>query len=304
MIFQSIQSGFRQAWAYKKIALIFFLTNALFAAIIAFFFQESLSAFLGSSLAGGRIFKSPDMDIVFEFLKYKGDSIRTIFLLAAVISVLNRLAMLYLSGGALAILDSDQPFTGERFWTGSARYFGRFLRLAGLALPLLILLFLVPYVYSWIERLVFGENPLQHITFWGGWIKTGLRYGILLLWAMLLDYGRIFTVLTEENTMRIALSTSLDFIFKNFIVAFLIALIMALIRTGALAGYALVSYFAPPTTLVFVVALWCLQQGYFLLSAFLKVALYASQMHFFTARYVKPEPVIRVSDTSETHFDT
>jgi len=304
MILHSIQYGFRQAWRYKRIALIFYLTHALCAVFIALFFQESLSASLGSSLAGGQIFNSLDMDIVFEFLKYKGDSIRSIFLLAAILTVLNRITMLFLSGGALAILDCDRPFSRVTFWTGAASYFGRFLRLAGLSLPFLILLLLIPYFYSWIERLVFGENPMQNITFWGGWMKTGLRYGVLLLWVMLLDYGRVFTVLTEENTMRIALFTGLDFILKNFIVAFFIALIMALFRAGALAGYSLLTYFTPATTLVSVIILWCLQQGYFLLSAFLKVALYASQMHFFKTRYVKPEPVIRGSDADETHFDT
>lgn len=303
MVFKSIKHGFSQAFSFKKIVLIYYLVNFLFAIFIALFFRNALSDYLAGSLAGARIFEAPDMNIVFEFLKYKGDSIQMVFLLFILFSMINRLFLLFLSGGTLSIIASNGHFSAEKFWGNSAKFFSRFVRLALLSIPFLVLLLLLPQIYDVIERLAFGKNPYQNITFWGGWIKTGLRYLSLLLFALLFDYTRIFTVFFDEIKIRMSITAGLQFILRHFLVTFSIAFVLAVIGIFGFGFYTLIVHLIPTSNILLFVILFSFQQVYFLFRAFLKLTGFSSQIYFFKIQTFEAEPVKIADDSSLSNFE-
>lgn len=292
MILKSIRQGFRLVWKNKVIILIYYLTTIFFALFVTLFFSKTLSAFLGKSLESNRFFESFDVDIVFEFLKNNSDSISLVFLLFILLFILNRLFLLFLSGGAFAVFASERRFAGKEFWGYAAKFSGRFLRLMLWALPFFFLFLLIPQFYNYIERLIFGKDPYQNIAFLGGWIKVGLRYLMLFIFGLLLDYSRIYTVVVEEKKMRLSIASGLNFIYNNFISVFLIALFLALSGIVGFLIYIAVLHFIPASNFVIGILVFLIQQIYFLFRASLKLTLFASQMNYFKARTNELNPVL------------
>jgi len=193
-------------------------------------------------------------------------------------------------GGALTVFAQGEKYTPSRFWGGAAQYFGRFCRLALWSLPVLALLFCLQYLESGAQRLFFGKDPFQNITYWGGWIKTGLRALSFLLFGMILDYARIHAVLNDENKMRASLGAALKFISKNFLSAFGLAFLLLAVGALALVIYnPLANSLAAPSGLV-ILLLFLLQQFYMLFRAALRLILYASQLHLYRALESAPAP--------------
>jgi uncharacterized membrane protein len=154
----------------------------------------------------------------------------------------------------------------------------------------LAILFCLQYLESGAQRLFFGKDPYQNITYWGGWIKTGLRTLSLLLFGMILDYARIHAVLNDERKMRVSLQTGLKFISQNFLSTFGLALLLLVIGGMALVIYnPLANSLAAPSGLV-ILLLFLLQQFYMLFRATLRLILYASQLHLYRALESAPAP--------------
>ena len=40
---------------------------------------------------------------------------------------------------------------------------------------------------------------------WGGWVRTGVGYIGILSYLIVFDYARIYTVMTDESSMRKAM---------------------------------------------------------------------------------------------------
>ncbi len=290
MILQSLQAGWQMVRANKRMLAVFYLANLFFGLLLMWPLRAMLKGFIGDSMMGEKLGGALDMDFLFEFIKHNEQAGSVFFGLVLIVPAAAWLFTLFLSGGALAIFAKGEKYEPELFWGGAAKYFGRFCRLVLWSLPVLALLFCLQYLESGAQRLFFGKDPYENITYWGGWIKTGLRTFGFLLFGMILDYARIHAVLTDENKMRLSLRAGLRLISRNFLSTFGLALLLLVIGGLALAIYnSLANGLAAPSGLV-ILLLFLLQQFYMLFRATLRLMLYASQLHLYRALVSAPVP--------------
>lgn len=277
MIFTAMKTGFAQAWASKRMILLYYLTNLVFGTILMLPFRSVLHDFVGNSLMGEKLAGRLDMDFLFEFIKENPNLLSSYLILLPLLLVGYWLIMLFFSGGAFSLFIRGEKFSAAQFWGDAAKYFGRFLRLVLWSIPLGIALFCLQFIWSGFQRVMFGSDPYQSVIYWGGWIKVGLRYISFILFLMILDYARIYAVRSDEKRMRVSLLQGLKFAASNLKVTFGFALLFFLIGIISLIIYNTIAdlLHSPNSAIILLLFIW--QQIYVALRMILKLALYAGE---------------------------
>lgn len=283
MILKSIKSGFAQMWANKRLVLVYYLANLFFGLILMLPLCLVLNKFVGHSLMGAKLGGHLDADFLFEFLKYNSSAIDSIKGLFLIVPLSYWLFSLFLSGGAFSVFASGEKYSPSLFWGNAANYFGRFVRLVLWCLPVIAVLFCLQFTWSAIERIFFGSDPYQYITYWGGWIKVGLRYVSILLIALVLDYARIYTVLTDERRMRISVLKGIKFVFQKFLLTFSLVLLLFIIGAIVLIIYNPIANALHAPNIVVIFILLLLQQIYMFFRMLLRLTKFSSQMYLYNA---------------------
>ncbi len=291
MILHSLKFGFAQVRANRRMVAVFYLANLCFGLLLLLPLRSILKSFVGDSQMAAKLGGPLDMDFLIEFLKYNDGVVPAFMGLILIVPAANWLFTLFLSGGAFATFAGGEKFNAAFFWGNSAKYFGRFVRLTLWSLPVFAILFCLQYLEIGVQRLVFGSDPYQSITYWGGWIRVGLRQIGFLLFAMILDYARIHAVLTDERMMRTSLLQGLKFVFGNFLYTFGLALLLLIVGAVALVIYNPIanSLTAPNALIVFMLFAW--QQIYMIFRTLLRLTTYASQLDLYRQRAAEPATV-------------
>ncbi len=291
MILNSLKSGFAQVRANKRLVAVFYLANLFFGLLLMLPLRAILKNFIGNSQMGAKLGGPLDMDFLFEFFKHSSEVVPAFMGLALIVPAANWLFTLFLSGGAFATFAGNEKYNATFFWGNAATYFGRFVRLTLWSVPVLAVLLCLQFLETGIQRLFFGSDPYQNITYWGGWIKIGLRQLGFLLFAMILDYARIHAVLNEERKMRTSLLQGLKFVFGNFLYTFGLALLLLIVGAAALMIYNPIanSLAAPNALIVFMLLVW--QQIYMLFRTMLRLTTYASQLDLYRQRAEAPAAI-------------
>lgn len=282
MIFSSIKHGFSRAWSNKRMLLVFYLANLLLAFVVMWPLRAMLQSFIGHSVMGAELAGRLNWDFVFEFFNKVSSAPSVFASLALVVPVLYWLITLFLSGGALAVFAMQDKYRPGFFWGGAASFFGRFVRLTLWSIPVFSVLICLQFLWPLVERLAFGSDPYQNITYWGTWIEFGLRALAIVLFFMVFDYARIYVVLHDENKTRFALWEGLKFTFSNLGRTLSLALLLGLLGVVALVMYnPIADTLSAPSGLV-IFLLFVVQQIYMLFRMLLKLAAYAGQMHLYS----------------------
>ncbi|MGH7451986.1 MAG: hypothetical protein ACRENG_11600 [bacterium] len=288
MILNSLKSGFARVRANKRMVAVFYLANLCFGLLLMLPLRSILKSFIDNSQMGAKLGGPLDMDFLIEFFKHPEGAVPAFMGLLLVVPAANWLFTLFLSGGAFAVFAGGEKYNAAFFWGNSAKYFGRFVRLTLWSLPIFAVLFCLQFLETGVQRLIFGSDPYQNITYWGGWIKIGLRQIGFLLFAMILDYARIHAVLTDERKMRTSLLQGLKFVFGNFLYTFSLALLLLIVGGIALVIYnPIADSLSAPNALI-VIMLFAWQQIYMVFRTLLRLTTYASQLDLYRQRAAEP----------------
>jgi hypothetical protein len=298
MILNSLKSGFDQVRANKRMVVVFYLANLFFGLLLMLPLRAILSSFIGKSQMADKLGGPLDMDFLFEFFKHTEGVVPAFMGLILIVPAANWLFTLFLSGGAFATLAGGEKYNAAFFWGSSAKYFGRFVRLTLWSLPVFAVLFCLQFLETGVQRLIFGSDPYQNITYWGGWIKVGLRQIGFLLFAMVLDYARIHAVLNDERKMRTSLLQGIKFVFGNFLYTFGLAFLLLLIGAVALVIYNPIANSLNAPNALIVIMLFAWQQVYMVFRTLLRLTTYASQLQLYRELRTAPEPAA-ITSTGE-----
>jgi hypothetical protein len=281
MILTSLKSGFAQVRANKRLVAVFYLANLFFGLLLMLPLRSALDRYISHSLMGAKLGGLLDMDFFFEFLKHTRPGSAAAGGLIFFVPVVYWLFTLFLSGGALALFASGERYSPTLFWGSAAQYFGRFVRLTASCLLVALILVGLYYLVLGLERLVLGSDPYQNVSYWKEWINLGLRAIFILLLALVLDYARIYVVLTEARSMPLSLRQGISFAFGNFLQTCGLALLLLLAGAVVLVIYNPIanSLAAPNVFIVFL--LFVLQQIYMVIRTMLRLTTYASQLHLY-----------------------
>ncbi len=290
MIFTSLKSGLAHMRVHKRMLWVYYLSNLFFAFLIAAPLRFLLDNFIGDSQMGERLGGAMDMDFLFEFIKENLSGLSAFTGLLLVVPAVYWLFNLFLSGGAFATFAQSEKYSSAFFWGNAAKYFGRFVRLSLWSIPLLVALFCVQYLETAIRLIVFGKDAYQNLTYWGGWIRTGLLGFGFVVFQMVFDYARIHTVRHDENRMRTSLWISLKFTFGNFLPTFGLALLLLIAGALVLLIYNPIAnnLNAPNGLIVFLLLVW--QQAYMFFRMIVRLSLYAGETHLYQNLAEQPEP--------------
>jgi hypothetical protein len=283
MIFGSLMIGLRRAWAAKRMLFIYYFANLICGVILAAplrsLLREEISQTMLGEALGGRF----DMNFFADFIANFKDFGATWSGLVMILPIFYLLSNLFLSGGALSVFATGEKYSTALFWSGSARYFGRFLRLWLMAVPIFVVFFLCVLQEKSVTRLIFGADPYQYVTYWAGWVQTGLFALAAMLSHVYFDYVRIYTVINDETRMNRAWLAGLKFMFGNLGRAFLLAFWMALIGIVVMAIYNLLANQLVAANALVVLMLFLAQQVYIFFRMYMKLTAFAAQ----TALYQK-----------------
>lgn len=295
MIRSSIRRGIGRVWAVKRLIGLYFLFSFLFALLIALPLRSVLASVIGQSLVGAELAGSLDMDFVFELFKQAPSLPSAFFGLVIIVPTLFWLLLLFLSGGSISCFVSDSPYRPGEFWGNSGNYFARFLRLTLWSLPIGLLLLALQYIETGLERLIFGNDPYQYISYWGNWIRFGLRLFGIILFFVLFDYARIYIVIHDETKTRRALWHAVRFVGRHFGPTFGLSASLFFIGILGLVAYNLLSGLLNASSGLAILLLFLAQQTFILFRVCLRLTYFASQVHLY--RSISPEDVQMASDT-------
>ncbi len=281
MVLNSIKSGIRQVLQTKRMIMVFFLTNFFFALLIMLPFRGALSHYIDGSMMGETLGGRLNMDFLYEFILHQGGALPAIKSLILVVPLVYWLMNLFLSGGAFSVFAGGEKYQPVQFWGGAAAYFGRFFRLFLWAIPVFAVLFCLQFLITAGVKIFFGSDPYQNITFWAGWLKVGFRYLSILLFWLVLDYARIYTVIHDERKMRKSIWHGIRLTFGNLAKTFGLAFLLFVVGVIVLIIYnPLANLFSAPNSLV-ILLLFILQQVYMVFRMVLRLTLYGGQMQLF-----------------------
>jgi len=268
-------------WENKRMVITFYAVNLLVGLLVMLPFRNVLGSFVGHSLTGEKLAGRFDMDFLFDFLTNNKGAVDVITGLIFVAAALYGLAGLFLSGGAFTVIAGEGGYSASVFWGSAARHFGRFFRLFLWSLPVFAIFYCVQFIETGIVRLVFGGDPYQNVSYWGGWVKLGLAYIGLLFYTMAFDYARIYLVLHDERRTRIAMWQGIKFSFTHPFKTFGLALTLFITGAIVLIIYnPIADLLTAPHALV-VLLLFIVQQLYIVFRMGLKLTLYASQVDLY-----------------------
>jgi len=273
MVLPALKSGIRQMWMNKHMVLVFYAVNLISALLLTLPVWALLDRFAGQRLMGA--------DFLVEFFMYNRSAIPTVGSLSAVVVMCYWFVSLFLSGGALSVFAIGVKYTPVLFWGSAARYSGRFFRLFLWCLPVAAVFLCLPLIEKGFVRLFFGEDPYQYVTYWGGWIRLGLRHMCILFVLMILDYARIHVVLTDERKVRRSVWRGITFTFDNFKQTFGLAFLFFVSGVVVLLVYHLLSRLLSDPNIAFVITLVVFQQLYMMFRMMLRLSLYAGQMSLY-----------------------
>lgn len=276
-----MKTGFAQAWANKRLILLYYLTNLAFGTILMLPFRSVLRDFVGNSLMGEKLAGRLDMDFLFEFIKENPNLLSSYLILLPLLLIGYWLIMLFFSGGAFSLFIRGEKFSAAEFWGNAAKYFGRFIRLVLWSIPFGIALFCLQFIWNGLQRILFGSDPYQSVVYWGGWIKVGIRYLSFILFFLLLDYARIYVVSKDEKRMRTSLVQALKFAATNFWIMFGFASLLFLIGIICLILYNPIADLLHSPNSIIILLLFFWQQFYLAARMILRLTLYAGEVKLY-----------------------
>ncbi|RMD93864.1 MAG: hypothetical protein D6813_03260 [Calditrichaeota bacterium] len=297
MILASIRSGFVKTFINKRLIFIFYLANLLFGLILTLPFRFILDKFAGHSLMGAKLAGQLDMDFLFEFFKQNPNLLSTYEGLLLILPLTYWLVSLFLSGGALSVFARDEKYQASLFWSSAGQYFGRFIRLGLWSIPVAVILFLIPFIATGLQRLIFGSDPYEYVIYWGDWIRVGLRFLSLILFFMVFDYARIYTVLNDERRMRRSLWQGLKFAFLNLSKTFSLAFLLLVAGVLVLILYNFLADILKTPQAIVILGLFIVQQLYMAFRMLLKLTLYASEINLYKS--IKEAEPLEVSPADD-----
>ena len=274
-------SGFKQTWGNKRMIFVFYLVNLILGLAIMIPIAGLVDSYIGKSLMRESLGVGFDFDFLFEFLGDNQVGISSVQNLFILIPLLFAFTTLFLSGGAFAAFVGSVKHKPSEFWGNCARYFGRFMRLALMSIPILAILFSIRLLADGAARLIFGADPYENVAYWFGVIKIGLGFIGILLFGLVFDYSRIYIVVNDERKSRLALWRAIKFAARNIGRTLTLALILFLTGIVILFIYYHLSNLFTSPHFAIIVCLVILQQLYILWRVILRLTFYSGQMSLY-----------------------
>jgi hypothetical protein len=188
----------------------------------------------------------------------------------------------FLAGGFIGIYAKEYPSTFTEFLMDGARYFGKFFRIALVALIVYYLFYalLVDWInnsiQSWTQNEASEAVPYRYYM-----IRNVVVLLLISLLSMIFDYARVRMVVDERTSSLGATVAGGRFALAHFASTYGLYLLLVVLGFILIAFYAVVESLIPQNSYWPLVLLFVVQQLYMLVRMWLKANFYASQTRLY-----------------------
>jgi hypothetical protein len=283
-IFKLLKNGMTAGNKKFKVVLYLWVVNVLFALMMVLPFYFILKNHISSSLMGDSLLRGIDYLWLGDAAHKFGGSASVIPIWFIIPAVFYLVLHIFLNGGIIGRLnDMETRVCLGDFFGDCGAYFGRFLRLFLLSIPVYLL---VVGVLFGIISAVLGIFTRDAVSEWPLIITGNLQIAAFVLVFsivnMFFDYVKIRLVKTRGKKVLKETWFTLKFVLKRFFRAWGLYLSVGFLHIVALLVYLEVSNLLPGGStffLMFVVFLW--HQVYIIARTWVKVVFFSAQMGFY-----------------------
>ncbi len=204
------------------------------------------------------------------------------FSLLFFISLLYVCVNTFLAGGFVGIYSKDYRSSFPEFLMDGARYFGKFFRIALMALVVYYLFFVV--VVDWMNTSIYQwtqNDASETVPFLYYMIRNVVVLVLLSMLLMVFDYARIRMVADDRTSALASTAAGARFAVPRFVRTYGLYLLLTAIGVLLVAGYAILEKSIPQESYWPLVFLFILQQLYMVARLWLKATFYASQVTMY-----------------------
>lgn len=184
----------------------------------------------------------------------------------------------FLAGGFIGIYAKDYRSSFQEFLMDGARYFGKFFRLALLALLVYFIFFSV--VLDWVNNSIYQwtqNDASETVPYLYYMIRNVVVLLLLSLLFMIFDYARIRMVVDDRSSALASTAAGARFAVPHFVKTYGLYLLLTAIGVLLIAVYAILEKWIPQESYWPLVFLFILQQLYMVARFWLKATFYACQ---------------------------
>ncbi len=188
----------------------------------------------------------------------------------------------FLSGAFIAVYSKEYPFSFTEFLTEGARYFGKFFRIALVALLVYFLFFtlIVDWMNNSIARWTQAEAS-ETVAYTYYMIRNIVVLFFFSFLSMIFDYARVRMVVDDRTSSLAASAAGAKFAVTNARSTYGLYLLLCLVGFILIALYAIIENVIPQNSYWPLLFLFILQQCYLLARFGLKAGFYASQTRLY-----------------------
>lgn len=216
-IVSSYQTGWKKVWKNKKMWILLYLLNFVFALLSAIPFSGFLSKSLGHTLETSKMLEGFDYTFLSDLMREYGSGVSVIMNLSIGIILLYFLFSIFWMGGILNILKQDDgTYSFQKFWQGSAYYFWRLVRLT-FYFFLIQVLILGVFVFIFLQT---GVSPFEMESeipiIRNMMILVPIYLWVATIFFMIQDYAKIQIVHNDISLLTRPINDGFRFVLKNF----------------------------------------------------------------------------------------
>jgi len=275
-IWKIFTQGFGKVNQNKRMLLLLFGVQFVFALILLLPLRSELNDMLGYSLMGQEALEGRGANIFVEFLVHHAETISLERSLLFGIGFLYLFMTIFFNGGILGIFTKkDERFSARLFFESAGRFFGKFFRLFLFSLVFLLLALLLYSALLGLAKAIAGDAEVLK-----GVLNIILiikLFFLILFINMVFDYAKIRTVVEDRKDMFRTGLRSWGFVFKNLGKTLGLYYLIFLQGILALVLYLVISHWIQGVTGLGILLLFIWQQIYTLTRIWIRLQVYASE---------------------------
>jgi hypothetical protein len=213
-IFTAYKNGLSLAWKERKMLILLYAFNLLFAYLVTLPFSDILSKALNNTIAADKVLQSFDYTTYTTIMDIFGKGVnfsRTI----TTIGILYLFVNIFFAGGILRIFIEEAKFSLNEFFKGCVEYFNRFLRLFLFSVISLLIAVLMFILFSKFLSLFTDNSTTEHLPFLFIVLRVLFLGTLLSIINMLFDYAKIMTVVNDYQGMYATIKQSMMFVMMS-----------------------------------------------------------------------------------------
>lgn len=287
-----LNTGFHLAFKNLKLLVLFWATNTIMAFVLSIPIYSLLIDNLGHSLYSDQLAVQFDYFWYVQFINIYSGTIAHLPMATYSIVILYIFIQNFYFGGMVAVFHMDKKNHISDFFYGGVRYWYRFAKVVAVAILFFVLAFQIYELFGNAGELFFTKQSDLKVDFLFKFSNYVLFIFLVGIVTIITDYSRVYLAIEDKVKIFKGIYSSIKFIRKNFKIAFLVFLIVAVIGAFGAVVYNIVETYVPREPFYFLILSFILQQMLIIFRLFVRMIFTATEVIIykdFSADVVSPE---------------